>query len=135
MKLLQKTKEEIFINYIIEGIKEKKGKEIISIDLSKLENAVCRYFIICHGDSNTQVSAIANWVEKVIEDKGNEKVWRKQGFENSHWILLDYVNVVVHIFQKEFREFYNLEALWGDGYFCKIENEYLNQKELAYNER
>jgi ribosome-associated protein len=126
MKLLQYTKEEEFINYIIEGIKEKKGKEIISIDLSNLENAECRYFIICHGDSNTQVNAIANWVEKVTEDKGNEKVWRKQGFENAHWILLDYVNVIVHIFQKEFREFYNLEALWGDGNLNKIENEYLN---------
>ena len=126
MKLLKKTKEEIFINYIIEGIKEKKGKEIISIDLSKLENAVCKHFIICHGDSNTQVSAIANWVEKVIEDKGNEKVWRKQGFENAHWILLDYVNIVVHIFQKEFRDFYNLEGLWADGRINLVENGYLN---------
>jgi len=135
MKLSQNTVQEEVINYIIEGIKEKKGKEIVSIDLTKLDNAVCRYFIICHGDSNTQVNAIAQWVEKVVEDKGNEKVWRKQGFENAHWILLDYVDIVVHIFQKEFREFYNLEALWGDGHLCSFENEYLNQKGFVYNER
>ena len=134
MELLQKAEEEKVVKYIIEGIKEKKGKGIVSIDLSKLENAVCRYFIICYGDSNTQVSAIANWVEKVMEDKRDEKVWRKQGFENAQWVLLDYVDIVIHIFQKEVRDFYNLEGLWGDGYLRKFENEYINQKGLVYNE-
>ncbi len=114
------------VDLIIEGIKEKKGKEIVSIDISKLENSVCRYFIICHGDSNTQVSAIANWIEKVVEDELDEKVWKKQGFENAQWILLDYVDVVVHIFQKETRDFYNLESLWADGKIEKFENEYIN---------
>lgn len=126
MRVKQKTEDDKIINYIIEGIKEKKGKEIVSIDLSKLENAECRHFIICHGDSNTQINAIAHWVEKVMEDKRNEKVWRKQGLENSQWILLDYVDIVVHIFLKEFRDFYNLENLWGDGSLSRFENEYIN---------
>jgi ribosome-associated protein len=117
-----KPEKEPIIYHIIEGIKEKKGKEIVSINLTALESAVCRYFIICHGDSNTQVSAIAQWIEKTLEENLNEKVWKKQGFENSQWILLDYVDIVVHIFQKEFRDFYNLEELWADGKMCKFED-------------
>lgn len=120
-----KTKDKT-LDLIIEGIKEKKGKEIVSIDISKLENSVCNYFVICHGDSTTQVSAIASWIEKVVEDELNEKVWKKQGFENAQWILLDFVDVVVHIFQKETRDFYNLESLWADGKVEKFENEYIN---------
>lgn len=126
MNVFQKTEVEALVDNIIEGIKDKKGKEIVYIDLSSLENSICRYFIICHGDSNTQVSAIAQWVEKVMEDKLNEKVWRKQGLENSHWVLLDYIDVVVHIFQKEFRDFYNLEGLWADGSVNLVEKEYLH---------
>ena len=126
MKVFETQEQRDFVDFIIEGIKEKKGKEIISINMSALNNAVCRCFIICHGDSNTQVSAIANWVEKVIEDKLDEKVRRKQGLENSQWVLLDYVDVVVHIFQKEYRDFYNLEGLWADGQVVRINSEYLN---------
>jgi ribosome-associated protein len=122
MGLLQEVDVEPIVGYIIEGIKDKKGKEIISIDISELKNAVCRYFIICHGDSNTQVNAIANGIEQVMEEKLNERVWRKQGFENSQWVLLDYVDVVVHIFQKEFRDFYNLEGLWADGDTISFDN-------------
>jgi ribosome-associated protein len=122
-----KTKgEEKLVALIIEGIKEKKGKEIISIDISKFESSICNHFIICHGDSNTQVNAIAQWIEKFIEEQTNEKVWRKQGFENAQWVLLDYIDIVVHIFQKEARDFYNLEGLWADGKVKKIENEYIN---------
>lgn len=112
------------IDIIVEGIQEKKGKEIVSIDISSLENSFCRYFIICHGDSNTQVTAIAQWIEKVMEERNNEKVWHKQGFENAHWILLDYIDVVVHVFQKEYRDFYNLEGLWADGIIEQYENKY-----------
>jgi len=125
MNVFQETEVEAIVDNIIEGIKEKKGKEIVCIDLSALQNSICRYFIICHGTSNTQVAAIAQGVEKVMEDKLNEKVWRKQGLENAHWILLDYIDVVVHVFQKEFRDFYNLEGLWADGKVSLVENEYL----------
>jgi len=103
------------IDCIVKGIQEKKGKEILSIDLTKINNAACRYFIICHGDSNTQVNAIAHSIEKVMQENLQEKVWHSQGYENAQWILLDYFDYMVHIFQKDTREFYNLESLWGDG--------------------
>jgi ribosome-associated protein len=123
---LKAKAEEKIVELIIEGLKEKKGKEIVSIDISKFENSVCNYFIICHGDSTTQVSAIAQWVEKTLEEQLNEKVWKKQGFENAQWILLDYIDVVVHVFLKESRDFYNLEGLWADGKVKRIVNEYIN---------
>jgi ribosome-associated protein len=100
---------------IVKGIQEKKGKEILSIDLSKVNSAVCRYFIICHGDSNTQVNAIAQSIEKVMHETLQEKALRSQGYGNAQWILLDYFDYMVHIFQKDTRAFYNLESLWGDG--------------------
>jgi ribosome-associated protein len=123
---LETIVEEDVIDLIVEGIQEKRGKEIMSIDISALENSICRYFIICHGDSNTQVSAIAQWIERVMEEKHSEKVWHKEGFENAQWILLDYVDVVVHIFQKEYRDFYNLESLWADGKIERYKNKYFN---------
>jgi ribosome-associated protein len=123
---LKAKAEEKVVELIIEGLKEKKGKEIVSIDISKFENSVCNYFIICHGDSTTQVSALAQWVEKTLEEQLNEKVWKKQGFENAQWILLDYIDVVVHVFLKESRDFYNLEGLWADGKVKRIVNEYIN---------
>jgi len=126
MDVFQNNEIEKIVDNVIEGIRGKKGKEIVCINLSALENSICRYFIICHGDSNTQVSAIALGIEKVMEQKLNEKVWRKQGLENAHWVLLDYIDVVVHIFQKEFRDFYNLEELWADGQFDVVKNEYLH---------
>lgn len=126
MSVFQETEVEVIVDNIIEGIQEKKGKEIVCIDLSSIENSICRYFIICHGDSNTQVGAIAQSVERVMEEKLNEKVLRKQGLENSAWVLLDYVDVVVHIFQKEYRDFYNLEGLWADGRVKLVANGYLN---------
>ncbi len=103
------------VNAAIEGILKKKGKEPVSIDLTKIENSVCKYFIICHGDSNIQVEALAESVEETIREELGEKVWHKEGVENATWILLDYADVVVHIFRKEYREIYKLEELWADG--------------------
>lgn len=108
------TDTEKLVDTIIEGIREKKGREIVSLNLTKLENVVSEYFIICHADSNIQVNAIANSVEEFSKKKLNIPVWHKEGFENSQWILLDYVSVIVHIFQYEHRKFYNLEDLWAD---------------------
>lgn len=99
---------------IIDGIKEKKGNNIVKIDLRTLKNTVCDYFIICHGDSSIQVEAIADSIQEQVFKKIKEKPWHKEGFENSEWILLDYSNIVVHIFQKEKRNFYAIEDLWGD---------------------
>ncbi|HEX3008698.1 MAG TPA: ribosome silencing factor [Bacteroidales bacterium] len=115
MKQKKRAESDKVIDCIVKGIQEKKGKEILSIDLSKLDNAVCRYFIICHGDSNTQVNAIAQSIEKVMQEDLHENVWHSQGYENAQWILLDYFDYMVHIFQKDTRDFYNLESLWADG--------------------
>jgi ribosome-associated protein len=105
---------------IIQGIQEKKGKDIVCLDLKNIENAVCSYFIVCHGDSNTQVNAIADSIYDVVKKASGEFPWHKEGFQNAEWILLDYSNVVVHIFQKEIRDYYNLEKLWADAKIRKI---------------
>lgn len=98
----------------IKGIMEKKGKNIVRLNLKNISNSVCNYFIICEGDSSTQVSAIADSVEDTVRKETNERPYHSEGFENSEWILIDYVDVVVHVFQPEIRMFYNLEKLWAD---------------------
>ncbi len=114
------NKNEQLVHMILEGILEKKGMEIVNIDLSKIDHAICDNFIICHGDSSKQISAIANSIEEKVNESLKEKAFNKEGLTNSQWIILDYFTAVVHIFQKEFREFYNLEELWGDGKVIKI---------------
>ncbi len=110
---------DILITEIIKGIEEVKGQNITLLDLRNIENTVCDYFIICDGTSNTQVSAISGSIQKSVSKKIKEKPWHIEGESNAEWILMDYVNVVVHIFQKSTREYYNLEELWGD---AKITN-------------
>lgn len=99
---------------IIDAIKEKKGSEIVLLNLKEISNSVCDYFIVCSGDSSTQVSAIANSIDEEVKKQLKEDAWRKEGFQNAEWILLDYVTVVVHIFQPEARNFYRIEKLWSD---------------------
>ncbi|MDR3093199.1 MAG: ribosome silencing factor [Bacteroidales bacterium] len=108
------------INTIIKGIFEKKGHEIVCIDLSKIENAICRYFIICHGESNTQVNAIATSVEKETTERLSVRPFSIEGMNNAEWVLLDYGDAVVHIFQQNFRTHYKLEELWGDGQITHV---------------
>jgi ribosome-associated protein len=100
---------------IVNAIEEKKGDNIIALDLRNIENRVCDYFIICDGNSSTQIEAIAGSVEFLIKRDLGERPYRSEGYENKTWILIDYVNVIVHIFDKETRYFYNLESLWADG--------------------
>lgn len=102
------------IELIIESLQEKKGKEVLNIDLSGLDYAACDNFIICHGDSITQVRALADAVEEKVEIGLKLRVNHREGTENARWILLDYGNAVVHIFLKEARDYYRLEELWGD---------------------
>ncbi len=102
------------IDNIIDVIINKKGKHVLKLDFTAIQNSVCKYFIICHGDSNIHVTAIAEAIEERVEEKNNEKVWKREGLENAQWVLLDYVDVVVHVFQKSYRDFYNLEDLWAD---------------------
>jgi len=102
------------LNTIVSGIQEKKGNNIISLDFGRIENPVCRYFVICNGDSNTHVNAIADSVEEFTLKELETKVWHTEGRDNSQWVILDFVDVVVHVFQKHCREYYNLEDLWAD---------------------
>jgi ribosome-associated protein len=99
---------------IVHGMQEKKGNEIVRLDLRNLNSSVADYFIICHAESSTQIKAIANSVEEeVFKATGQEPV-HKEGFQHAEWILLDYADVVVHIFKSDKREFYGIEDLWGD---------------------
>ena len=120
------TKKEVgtdlLIAQIIRGIEEVKGQEIEILDLREIENTVCDYFIICNGTSNTQVNAIVNSVQKSVSKELQEKPWHVEGMDNAEWVLMDYVHVVVHVFQKHIREFYDIEGLWGDAHTIKIES-------------
>jgi len=106
---------------IIKGMQEVKGKEIICMDLREVNNSICDFFVVCHGDSSTQVEAIADSIAEETRKSLGEKPWHREGINNAEWILLDYVNVVAHVFYNESREFYNLEALWADAKISKIE--------------
>lgn len=97
---------------IINAIKEKKGENIVSLDLRKIDEAVADFFILCEANSNIQLKAIADNIEDVVSKECDENVYHKE--IGNEWTLVDYVNVVVHIFQKEHRKFYNLESLWAD---------------------
>ncbi len=108
---------------IIEALREKKGKEITTINLTKTGTAVCDYFVICHGDSSTQVDALSDSVQKKLKEELKERPHHIEGKENSLWVLMDYSDVLVHIFQKDTRKFYNLEDLWADGEFNTIEED------------
>lgn len=110
----KKVNTDELIAEIIRGIEEVKGEDIQLLDLREIENTVCDYFIICSGNSNTQVNAIAGSVQKIVSKSLKDKPWHVEGEMNAEWILLDYVNVVVHIFQTKIREFYDIESLWGD---------------------
>lgn len=109
------------ITQIIQGIEDVKGKDVQILDLRDIENTVCDYFIISSGTSNTHVNAIVNSIEKSVSKALHEKPWHVEGSDNSEWILLDYVHVVVHVFQTHIREFYDIEGLWGDAKSVKIE--------------
>lgn len=98
----------------VHGIQEKKGNDIVRLDLRDLNSAAADYFIVCNADSATQVKAIADSVEDEIYKKTQTNPWKKEGQENAEWIILDYFDVVVHIFKTEKRNFYGIEDLWGD---------------------
>lgn len=105
---------------IIEAIKEKKGSEIMILDLKDIPNSPCSFFVICSATSKTQINAIANNIEKLLLEKLNLKIWNQEG-RSSNWRLIDYINIVVHILKDETRKYYKLEALWGDGIIKNID--------------
>ena len=112
------------ISLIVQGIEDIKGQNISLLDLSNIENTVCDYFIICNGNSNTQVNAIVSSVQKNVSKNIREKPYQSEGVENAEWVLMYYVNVVVHVFQKHKREYYDIENLWGDAKITEIETSY-----------
>lgn len=115
-----KVNTDELVAMIIKGIDDVKGEDIQLLDLREIENTVSDYFIICSGTSNTQVNAISGSVQKVVGKEIKEKPWHVEGETNAEWILMDYVNVVVHIFQKHVRAFYDIESLWGDAKITEI---------------
>ena len=108
------------ISVIIKGIDDVKGENIQLLDLRDIENTVCDYFIICSGNSNTQVKAISGSIQKTVSKQVKDKPWHIEGENNAEWILMDYVNVAVHVFQKQIRDFYDIESLWGDAKITEI---------------
>jgi len=120
-KKKENTSEQL-VDAIIDGLQEKKAVDIVKIDLRNIDSAVCKYFIICNGTSNTHVTALADSVEDYVREQIDEKIWKKEGLQNAQWILLDYADVVLHIFQKEYRDFYRLESLWADATVTTIQN-------------
>ena len=122
--MLENTKllgTDTLITNIIEGIDNLKGEKINIIDLRKIDNSVCKYFIVCSGNSNTHVKSISNSIQKHVWKETNENPWHVEGEERCDWILIDYVDIAVHIFKKETRIFYDLESLWGDAKQILIE--------------
>jgi ribosome-associated protein len=117
-----KTKKTSLADLIVLGMQEKKAQNISIIDLRKLKESVADYFIVCSGNSDTQVDAIHDSIDEVVFKSDKIHPWRTEGAQQKEWIVVDYGDVVAHIFRKDRRPFYNLEELWGDGVITKIEN-------------
>ncbi len=117
---VKKVNTDDLIAEIIKGIDDVKGEDVQLLDLREIENTVCDYFVICSGNSNTQVKAISGSIQKNVSKNLKDKPWHIEGEVNAEWVLMDYVNVVVHVFQKQIREYYDIESLWGDAKITAI---------------
>ena len=113
MKKTKQISSEQLCDLVINGMQEKKGFDIVRMDLRKIHNSITDFFVICSGSSDTQIDAIASSVDDEVFKGSNQDPWHKEGIQNKEWILLDYVDVVVHVFRKDRREFYDIESLWG----------------------
>ena len=113
---------ELLLARAIKGIHVQKGQNVLKIDLRKLENRITDYFIICHASSGTQVSAISDSIDDIVRKEAGEKPLHIEGLDNCFWVLIDYGNVVVHIFVEEYSNFYNLESLWADAKIESVED-------------
>ena len=105
---------------ILEAVLEKKAHQVVSIDLSEVENSICDCFVICHGESTTQVGAIVESIEKKLKERAKIRAHHVEGLQNSQWVLLDYFDILVHVFQEEYRSFFKLEELWADGKVTRV---------------
>ncbi|MDX1769152.1 MAG: ribosome silencing factor [Arenibacter troitsensis] len=120
----RKSSADELIALILSGIEEVKGLDVNLLDLRDIENTVCDYFIICNGTSNTHVNAIVGSIQKTVSKAIQDKPWHVEGSDNAEWVLMDYVNVVVHVFQKQVREYYDIEGLWGDAKVTSVESSF-----------
>ena len=102
------------LKFIVKAIQEKKGEKIVSLDLRKIPEAISDYFIICEATSTTQIKAIADFIEETVKKQTGELPYHHEGYETMHWILIDYINIVVHVMQPDARKFYKLEEMWSD---------------------
>lgn len=105
---------EKLVDAVVEGMQEKKGAKITVLDLRNIENMIAEFFVICEGESNVHVDAVSDSVEEIVRRDAGEKPFHVEGKQNAEWVLIDYMNVVVHVFQKQVRNYYNLEDLWAD---------------------
>lgn len=121
-KVKKDVDSKLLCDAIVEGMQENKAKDIVVLDLREISNSVCDFFVICSGESSTQVDGISTSVTRHTRKELKEKPWHIEGKTNSEWILLDYVNVVAHIFYKDARPFYDLEDLWADAKRTDIPN-------------
>lgn len=115
---------EVLSETIVKGMQEKKATDIVVMDLRKVKNAVADFFVICSGNSDKQLDAIADSVDQEVYKALKENPWHTEGKNNKEWMLLDYIDVVVHVFRKDRREFYALERLWGDAEITEIANDH-----------
>ena len=115
---------ELLKDIIIKAIQEKKGREISTLDLRNISNSLSDFFVICHGDSDTQIRAIADSVQDIVYEETGEKADHIEGTQNFEWVLIDYFSVIVHVFNKDRREYYGLERLWADASIQKIAGNY-----------
>jgi ribosome-associated protein len=120
----KKEREIQLVEEVILGIENVKGENIHQLDLRELDNNPCDFFILCCGNSNTQVSAIVKSVQKTVSKALHEKPFHTEGLDNAEWVLIDYVSVVVHVFQSQIRNYYNIEELWGDAKSTQIASNY-----------
>ena len=121
-KVSKDVSSEVLSEWVVEGMLDKKAHDVVVMDLREVKHAVADYFIICSGNSDTQIDAITDSVEDQIHKKSKQNPWKREGQQNKEWILLDYIDVVAHIFNKEKRTFYGLEELWGDAKITRIED-------------
>jgi ribosome-associated protein len=119
---MENTSSDLLSSLVIKGLQEKKGLEVTLINLKEIPNAVADYFVIASGNSNTHTSSLADSVENEVKKATGEFPLAREGKTNGEWVLLDYANVVVHIFQSETREFYSLEKIWGDAKITKFDD-------------
>ncbi len=117
------SSQDQLVQSVVKGMQEKKAENIVIIDLREIGNSVADYFIVCSGNSDPQVDAISESIDKEVYEETQENPTHVEGKTNRDWVLIDYIDVVAHVFKKDNRDFYDLEGLWGDAKIIKIEDQ------------